>query len=366
MSTSIVQIADNSRSFKKSKSKISVQKVVILIFFALIGVFILTNIRLSQHYITMDGLFPHPHSALTSRLRSHSSSVFRIPEGEAVALPGLAVPEETINRKFYGGHGDAKHLGGFTDYDSHGISPAVWKHMITYFGVKSLLDVGCGRGISTAWFYLHGVDTLCVEGSRAAIQQTILPNATKLIEHDFARGPWWPATTVDAVWSVEFLEHVGRNYHKNYIPAFRKAALIFATHSEWGGWHHVEVHDDTWWLNKMESYGFRYSQSLTELVRKVAIKESNERTIMSPNGIPYNAQHVWSTMQVFINPMVASLPEHEHLFAEHGCGAKGDPRECEEGGISSTLPRSFYPLNITQEMDDKWETLVKNNIKQSK
>jgi hypothetical protein len=41
---------------------------------------------------------------------------------------------------------------------------------------------------------------------------------------------------------VEFTEHVGRNYQPNYITAFRKAALIFVSHSLWGGWHHVEVH----------------------------------------------------------------------------------------------------------------------------
>jgi len=28
---------------------------------------------------------------------------------------------------------------------------------------------------------------------------------------------------------------------KNYLPALHKSALIFASHSVWGGWHHVEV-----------------------------------------------------------------------------------------------------------------------------
>lgn len=49
-------------------------------------------------------------------------------------------------------------------------------------------------------------------------------------------GPWWPKRTVDAVWCVEFTEHVGRNFQPNYITAWRKAALIFMTHSLWGGW----------------------------------------------------------------------------------------------------------------------------------
>ena len=65
----------------------------------------------------------------------------------------------------------------------------------------------------------------------------------RVIEHDFSRGPWWPSETYDVAWSVEFLEHVGRNYMRNYMPIFKKAALLFVTHSTWGGWHHVEALD---------------------------------------------------------------------------------------------------------------------------
>ncbi len=155
-----------------------------------------------------------------------------------------------------------------------GVSPSLWKHMVSRFmsiemieweklisllqinnhltsdafqianlGVKSLLDVGCGKGISTSWFVTHGLDFVqCVEGSHDAVSQSIIPNADEhVVEHDFSRGPWWPDRTVDAAWAVEFTEHVGRNYQPNYITAFRKAALIFVTHSNWGGWHHVEV-----------------------------------------------------------------------------------------------------------------------------
>lgn len=65
----------------------------------------------------------------------------------------------------------------------------------------------------------------CVEGSHDAVMQSLLPSEI-VHEHDFSRGPWWPDRTVDAAWSVEVLEHVGRNFHKNLIPSFRKAALM--------------------------------------------------------------------------------------------------------------------------------------------
>jgi hypothetical protein len=102
--------------------------------------------------------------------------------------------------------------------------------MIEVLGVHSFLDIGCGRGFSTSWFAFHGCNVICAEGSHDAIERSVLPDPAKqVVEHDFSRGPWWPEKTYDAAWSVEFLEHVGTEYHFNYVTAFRKAALIFVT-----------------------------------------------------------------------------------------------------------------------------------------
>ena len=130
--------------------------------------------------------------------------------GEALRLPSLPVADDAADkRKIYGGKGDAKHLGGWTEIDIQGLSPFLWRHMMTKFGIHSILDVGCGRGISTTWFLMNGIDALCVEGSHDAYLNSVLPDKDKhMVEHDFSRGPYWPAKTYDAVWCVEFLEHV--------------------------------------------------------------------------------------------------------------------------------------------------------------
>jgi hypothetical protein len=300
-----------------------------------------------------------------------------IPPGKAQSLPSIRVVDTATERKRsgstakYGGDGDKKHLGGFTEFDTAGVSPRVWKAMIQEFGVKSLLDVGCGRGTSTTWFLKHGVDVLCAEGSHDAYEKTFLPDpATQMVEHDFSRGPWWPEKTYDAVWAVEFLEHVNLQYHYNYITAFRKAALIFVSSSRWGGWHHVEVHKDEWWIRKYELYGLRYDEKLTARVRDLAREEKGNTTAIAPNGKPYNAQHIWLTMKVFTNPVVAALPEHAHLFPELGCYAgRGDGkifhRECgtgEDGVLETPLDKSMYPLELTPEMDKDWEDLIRKNL----
>lgn len=239
----------------------------------------------------------------------------------------------------YGGVGDQEHLGGFTDFDKHGISNNTFNFMMGPLGVKSLIDVGCGKGFSTKHFLDFGANVLCVEGSRDAIKQSLLPKEL-IIEHDYTLGPWWPSTTYDAAWAVEFLEHVGRQYSVNYIKTFQKSALLFVTHSAWGGWHHVEVHGMWWWKSRLQAYGFIYSEDLTQKIRSYARREIDEY-----------GQHIWFSMMVFINPVVASLPQHQHLFNGHGCYKDIGDRDNFFNEIDGepcigrdALPASYRPL----------------------
>jgi len=290
--------------------------------------------------------------------------ILTIPKGKAIALASIRTGSSSIENeeesltnstsftrdKRYGGKGDKGHLGGFTDLDHMGISPMVWKWMLRSIGVHSLVDVGCGRGISTSWFYDHGLttegDLLCVEGSHDAVEQTVLPHPQRqIVEHDFSRGSWYPERTFDAVWCVEFLEHVGRNLQKNYIPIFRKSALLFLSHSNWGGHHHVEVHDDQFWINKFTMFGFVYSEELTLRVRKLASLE--RRKGVAPNGMLMNAQHIWLTMVVFINPTVAALPQHSHLLTD-----------CD---INCAFES---PITITPQQDEVWYQRITSRISQ--
>jgi hypothetical protein len=261
----------------------------------------------SHQFTPTDLPMPNDNSLLRKN-RSPIALVIPHTQGVARARPATRLTEEEdsqIDRSHYGGKGDKPHLGGFTEFDPMGVVPTLWKHMVTKFGIKSLLDVGCGKGISTSWFVTHGLEYVqCVEGSHDAVSQSIVPTTPdyeRVVEHDFSLGPWWPPRTVDAVWCVEFTEHVGRNYQPNYLPSFRSAALIFVTHSNWGGWHHVEVHDDEWWRIRWEAAGLVYSQSLTDEARTVAMKDQGRKDLtsdMTEDKLYFVGQHVWLSVQV--------------------------------------------------------------------
>lgn len=306
------------------------------------------------------------------------------PDGQAENLPSLEATteeKEKVNKlrnyNNYGGEDDKTHLGGFTEVDPEGISPALWKEMMSYFGVKSMLDVGCGRGFSTLWFHLQGVKAQCVEGSKDALKQNLLRKVVAeegedpdeyVVEHDFTRGPWWPEKTVDAVWAIEFLEHISRNYQKNYLATFKKAAFIFATHSRWGGWHHTEVHEPEWWINRMEMYGFKYSETLSKKGKGIVGEERSEK-IPFPSGGVYHGDRIQSTLMVFINPAVASLEEHAHLLGEAGCYQDkigdlqcGEERNPRARAINSPLPDEFKPIPYSEKKHKEWEEIVKANV----
>jgi len=353
------------------------RRTITIVCFILIGQTLLTS--MSNNISSIFDFQTQTTQDLTSSTVPTQSSVsssslhlnpLDIPVGAALNLPSIRHNDSQVNAKraVYGGKGDGKHLGGFTDIDIQGLSPSVWKHLVQNWTVQSVLDVGCGRGTSTSWFYTHGLRTQCVEGSHDAIEQSMIPDKSLIVEHDFSRGPWWPEETFDAVWSVEFFEHVNVHNHYNYISTFRKAAILLVTSSRWGGWHHVEVHQDDWWIRKYEAYGFKYDPKLTEEIRKVARKENKEGALFPPTKEKYNPQHIFISMKVFINPVVAALPQHAHLFTEFGCfnGNNKQRREC--GGIQDTkqletpLDPSYYPYELTPAQDEAWYQIVTANI----
>eukprot|EP01036_Dinobryon_divergens_P031364 gene31364-40750_t len=250
---------------------------------------------------------------------------------------------DEVKRDFYGGKGDAEHLGGFTARDNSTISENLWNFMLSQLAVKSVLDIGCGKGFSASYFLSKGARVLCVEGSRDAIKHSLLPS-DRIVEHDFSRGAWWPEETFDVAWSTEFLEHVGRQYMKNYMPAFSKSALVMVSASGWGGWHHVEVHDQKWWIGRFQARGFIYSPEITEWVRFQAF----------PDGYSGNALVLKHGLLVFINPSVASLQKHSHLFGGNGCykGAIDNRDGGEECTGPDELPSAFKALMTCSKPSD--------------
>jgi len=114
----------------------------------------------------------------------------------------------------------------------------------------------------------------------------------------------------------------------------------------------------------MEMMGFVYSEDLTNEMKQKALEDVSRNDLvaaMESNKTYHVAQHIWGTLQVYINPLVASLPEHAHLLAEHGCYTDKKGIECGKGSaVESVLPDSFKPLKLTEDMDKEWFEVIKD------
>lgn len=169
-----------------------------------------------------------------------------------------------------------RHLGGCVrggDPDTWDTN--IWDILIEKYGVKSIIDVGCGEGWSTKYFKDMGLNVLGIEGSQLVIDGS--PNKELLIQHDYTTGPFVPPLEFDAVWTCEFVEHVKAEYVPNFLATFEQAKYIFMTYSEpqWstGGYHHVNCRDQNYWNEKLDSIGFKWEEQISKDLRKISVAQ---------------------------------------------------------------------------------------------
>ena len=66
--------------------------------------------------------------------------------------------------------------------------------------------------------------------------------------------------------------------------------------------------------------------------------------------------------------MVASLPEHAHLFPELGCLGEKDEQgawtrqKCAQEHMETPLDESMHPLALTPEMDEAWDAWIAKRV----
>jgi len=176
------------------------------------------------------------------------------------------------------------HLGGYivglTSFgDPNTFATEVWDWMIDY-GIKSVIDVGCGEGHSTKYFLDNGIECVGVEGGENAYNNSPVKN--NLVLHDYTEGSYVTEKEYDAVWCCEFVEHVEEKFVDNFLSTFKCAKKIFMTHAIPGqeGYHHVNCRESNYWINKLESIGFSHNEELSYFLRKITNKMHVMNTLM--------------------------------------------------------------------------------------
>lgn len=160
------------------------------------------------------------------------------------------------------------HLGGARRYqDPDGHYPELWDWMLERYRVRTILDIGCGRGYTIQYFKSKGCETIGVEGHKRWSRWGPQP----IINHDLITGPC-KVPIVDLVWCCEVVEHIEAQYVQNIVETMRCGRIVAMTHTLPGyrGYHHVNCQDSQYWIDLLANGGFVFLGEDTKQSRTMA------------------------------------------------------------------------------------------------
>jgi SAM-dependent methyltransferase len=150
-------------------------------------------------------------------------------------------------------------LGGNIRHgDAWTYHPSLWRYLAGRFGVRSVLDVGCGEGHAVLFFHKLGVIAHGIDGLKLNVQRAVYPIAL----HDLLAGPYF--MPVDLVWSCEVAEHIREEKLDYYLDTLANGTVIAMTHAVpgQGGHHHVNCQPAEYWIEKMRKRNYRLDPAL--------------------------------------------------------------------------------------------------------
>jgi SAM-dependent methyltransferase len=155
--------------------------------------------------------------------------------------------------------------GNFRGGDINTFSPKLWKFLIERFGVRSVLDIGCGEGYAVAFFNQCGVYAHGIEGLRRNVERSVFPIAW----HDLTVAPY--IMPVDLVLCVEVVEHIEERFLDNLLTTLSNGRIIAMTHAlpGQGGHHHVNLQPSEYWVAHVEKQGYSLAKE-NHLFREIS------------------------------------------------------------------------------------------------
>lgn len=158
--------------------------------------------------------------------------------------------------------------------------------MQSQFDVKTMVDIGCGRGEQVQVGLDLGIESIGVDGD--IWESNKFWGNLPILVHDYITGPCpdLEGKSFDLVWSVEFLEHVEEQYIPNFMADFQKGKYVICTFAPpgKGGHHHVNCNTAEYWEDTFKQYGFRLDWDLSNTIRA---KSTMKKYFMRDNGLGF-------------------------------------------------------------------------------
>jgi SAM-dependent methyltransferase len=141
--------------------------------------------------------------------------------------------------------------------------------IIQEFHPQTILDVGCGTGISLEYFLQKNIDAIGIENSRLAINKS--PVSEKIIRHNLKREMNLKRK-FDLVWCFEVIEHI----HPRFEPIFLNTLIrhsdriiISAAIPGQGGHGHFNEQLPEYWVKRFSALRFKLNEDMTECLKNI-------------------------------------------------------------------------------------------------
>lgn len=159
------------------------------------------------------------------------------------------------------------HVGGnIIEGDPFTFAPSVWTYLVRRFSVESVLDLGCGRAYSSAYFNQLGCRVLAVDGMLENVTSAVYP----AIYLDLTKSK--VVTKVDLVHCQEVVEHIEETYLDNLLSSLCCGKFIVMTNAlpGQGGYHHVNEQETEYWVAQLKRYNCSVLLEDTKRIRQLA------------------------------------------------------------------------------------------------
>jgi len=139
--------------------------------------------------------------------------------------------------------------------------------VIEYYKPATWLDVGCGIGSSLKYVKKKGIEVMGLENSAMAIKisklQHIIKKTDLTTEVNLEKK-------FDLVWCYEVAEHLPEEFADIFVHTLIKhgnTIVLSAATPGQGGDGHVNEQPASYWIKKMNSYGFIVDEAVTARIQ---------------------------------------------------------------------------------------------------